>query len=81
MTVLLLLLLTDIDECLNSAHGCTEDSERCFNFDGGFTCRCRDGYQKDGNMCTGTALISLLFILAFQYASMNFHLSNQTPSA
>ena len=43
----------DIDEC--------EQSDRCpngtcDNFIGGFSCTCKEGYQKQGDLCLGNVM-------------------------
>lgn len=41
----------DIDECSAGTHNCDSNAE-CFNYEGGFTCRCRQGYDGDGVTCS-----------------------------
>lgn len=41
----------DIDECTAELHNCDTNAD-CFNYDGGFTCRCKQGYEGNGIICT-----------------------------
>ena len=44
------LFVLDVDECLS--HDCEEGE--CTNFDGGFSCKCHDGYiENDQRVCVG----------------------------
>ncbi|EZG48586.1 calcium-binding EGF domain protein [Gregarina niphandrodes] len=36
----------DIDECMEHAHSCLPESERCFNTYGAYECHCKSGYAK-----------------------------------
>ena len=52
-----MFIFTDIDECTTGDPKCTAEShtEECINFDGGYNCTCREGYeqQADGQTCAG----------------------------
>ena len=43
----------DINECDSNYHEC---SHMCENLQGGYNCKCRDGYylEQDGRQCEGT---------------------------
>lgn len=41
----------DVDECVRNTHNCDVNA-RCINTPGTFTCRCKDGFQGDGVVCT-----------------------------
>lgn len=44
-------LFTDIDECQVTLNiSCPQD---CVNYEGGYVCRCRSGYKKNGTTCEG----------------------------
>ena len=50
----LLLVVSDVNECEEGpAHGPCSQHANCSNTHGGYQCTCRDGYQGDGNNCTG----------------------------
>ena len=48
---------TDIDECLSSDNGCTDE---CVNVDGGYHCACPNGYRLDSSRrtCVGKFWLS-----------------------
>ena len=45
-------LCTDIDECVLKLNICHENAS-CLNIDGSFDCRCDEGYEGNGFVCTG----------------------------
>ena len=70
-TALTVVLSTDVDECAEGTHNC---SNLCVNTPGGFQCGCPVGYQlsKSGLTCEGTGLVCLLKI-ADSSNSLYFH--------
>lgn len=46
-------LCSDIDECLLARSDCPTTSSRCINTEGGYVCRCSEGYEGDGISCLG----------------------------
>ena len=48
-------ILLDIDECSRGTHTCKPGAERCFNYGGGFSCRCNSGfrYTSQSKSCEG----------------------------
>ena len=50
------LTVSDNNECLRNNGGCAPDAA-CINMPGSFRCVCDDGFEGDGNTCTGTQLI------------------------
>ena len=51
--VVLLTLLTDIDECASPETNECHDNAECSNTEGSYTCSCRVGYTGDGKNCAG----------------------------
>ena len=45
--------ITDIDECLEHVHNCSNETEICVNTIGSFECQCVTGYMKENGVCTG----------------------------
>lgn len=41
----------DVDECSKGEHNCDNDSEKCRNMPGSFTCDCKKGFKRDGDKC------------------------------
>lgn len=35
------------NECINGHHTCSHTSEKCFDLEDGFECKCGDGYRTD----------------------------------
>ena len=35
------------NECFNSHHTCSPKSEKCFDLDEGFECKCGEGYKPE----------------------------------
>lgn len=46
-------LPTDIDECVLGSARCPTTSSECINTEGGYACRCSEGYEGDGINCLG----------------------------
>ena len=42
----------DINECAAGMDDCDSNAD-CTNLPGSYTCTCRDGYEGDGQTCTG----------------------------
>ena len=58
----------DIDECATLDDACEGEKTECVNFEGGFVCKCRAGFQFDDKMgCVGK-----LFFLSFLW-NYNFY--------
>ena len=45
-------LFIDVNECKTGEAKCDANAI-CINFEGGFACKCRKGYQGSGFVCTG----------------------------
>ena len=56
LTVLILILAVDVNECFTSNGGCSS-SATCVNSPGSFTCFCNVGFVGNGFICTGKSLI------------------------
>ncbi|CAJ0578467.1 unnamed protein product, partial [Mesorhabditis spiculigera] len=41
----------DIDECAENRHDCDPSNSHCINYEGGFECRCMEGYAGHGGIC------------------------------
>ncbi|KAM3861519.1 thrombomodulin-like [Diretmus argenteus] len=41
----------DVNECEDDENSCTEESQECMNTDGGFECKCRDGFEEEDGEC------------------------------
>ena len=63
-TALTVVLSTDVDECAEGTHNC---SNLCVNTPGGFQCSCPVGYQlsESGLTCEGIGLVCLLKVTDF----------------
>ena len=46
------ITISDIDECDNGSHLCSENAT-CINNHGSYTCNCTEGFTGDGFSCTG----------------------------
>ena len=47
-------LITDINECERNTHSCHPDRAHCLNKEGGFDCKCKNGYVlSDDEDCIG----------------------------
>ena len=42
----------DVDECTTGTHNCHVNAT-CNNTKGSYECDCKDGYNGDGQICTG----------------------------
>ena len=51
LTVLQLMLHSDIDECALGTDNCNANAE-CNNTEGSFNCTCNPGFEGDGVNCT-----------------------------
>jgi len=62
------LYFLDIDECRYS-----RCDQICTNLEGSYKCDCRDGYylDRDGRICLGINLVSLLTIYHMSYLDVN----------
>lgn len=56
---------TDIDECNTDSDNCDANAV-CTNTPGGFTCKCKKGYEGHGKTCTG-----IIIMLCRSSTSMN----------
>lgn len=70
-------LLKDINECETGANECDENAN-CSNTKGSYTCRCKTGFEGDGNLCQGTTeqntLLFRLFFVSLSFACVSLHL-------
>ncbi|XP_062267691.1 thrombomodulin-like [Platichthys flesus] len=48
----------DVDECKEGEDPCTAEGQECLNTDGGFECRCRDGFDLENGACIDVAICS-----------------------
>lgn len=39
------------NECINDHHNCDDKSEKCYDLNFGYECRCADGYKLDAGKC------------------------------
>ena len=46
-------MFSDINECDRKTDNCDGATETCVNTKGNFTCNCKPGYEKDGDVCAG----------------------------
>ena len=51
-SICFLLLNLDVDECLAGTHTCDLHAT-CSNTEGSYICVCNDGYEGNGEKCTG----------------------------
>ena len=51
VSIVLLLLFTDVDECISGTHNCSNNAT-CTDSDGSYLCSCKPGYDGDGYACT-----------------------------
>lgn len=49
-----LFCLTDVDECAVNMDRCNRNVSGCINTEGGYVCKCLEGYTGDGVHCYGT---------------------------
>lgn len=45
--------LTDVDECAANMDHCNRNLSGCINTEGGYVCKCLEGYMGDGLHCEG----------------------------
>ncbi|MEJ1270834.1 epidermal growth factor [Cricetulus griseus] len=45
------VMVSDIDECALGSASCPTTSSECINTEGGYVCRCSEGYEGDGTDC------------------------------
>ena len=45
--------ITEINECLEGLHNCSNETELCINTFGSFECQCIRGYIEENKMCNG----------------------------
>ncbi|XP_034436065.1 thrombomodulin-like [Hippoglossus hippoglossus] len=46
----------DVDECKEGGDPCTAEGQECLNTEGGFECRCRDGFDMEEGACVDVAI-------------------------
>ena len=51
--MLIFCLCIDIDECSEKSSNECDVNAECANTEGSFTCKCRDGYLGNGEICSG----------------------------
>lgn len=54
--------VADVDECSVGLHNCSIQTSSCVDQLGGFTCKCRPGYQRQGHICQGMGLIGAIWM-------------------
>ena len=59
---MLLCWRPDVNECAST--GTCETNAACANTDGSFECTCNDGYNGDGQTCTGAPYFYWPFVVA-----------------
>ena len=59
--LLLINIISDINECKEGTHNCSSNAV-CNNTKGSYNCRCKPGYEGDGNICTGNFFLIGHFI-------------------
>ena len=61
----------DIDECEGGYHEC---SQICENTQGGYNCKCRDGYflGLDGKQCEGTYICMTRFCKVVKFLTLTY---------
>lgn len=71
-TMMKLLLLSDVDECLEDIHDCAHD-QICTNNDGSFMCSCGSGYTlaSNGEGCNGNNYSIYQSILIMELIQFN----------
>ena len=66
MTRLLLLFVSDIDECgLIDVIYCANPLELCINTLGSFHCECQEGFQRSNNVCEGSFIYDCILFASF----------------
>ena len=51
--------ISDVNECMEQLDDCHEFA-MCLNLEnGGFECRCLEGYEEDGRQCIGIGFMTL----------------------
>ena len=74
MSIVVILLILDVDECANSA--CLGDSF-CVNKIGTFSCLCNDGYEYKNDACQSKLLqIQNFFIQKQKLINLKINLSD-----
>ena len=56
--VFVFVFFTDVDECILGTHNCDMNAN-CTNSVGSFNCTCREGFEGDGLVCTGTIIMKV----------------------
>lgn len=51
-----LFCLTDVDECAINIDHCNRNVSSCINTEGGYVCKCLEGYMGDGVHCYGMGM-------------------------
>ena len=46
------MFVADIDECSMNGSPCDQNAE-CLNFEGSYSCTCKDGFTGNGTVCDG----------------------------
>ena len=47
------ICVTDDDECQTGQNTCIKENGECINTEGGYTCRCKSGYEERNGECEG----------------------------
>ena len=54
-------MIPDVNECIEQLDDCHEFA-MCLNLEnGGFECRCLEGYEEDGRQCIGIGFMSAFY--------------------
>ena len=46
------MLTLDVKECTDGSHKCNHNAD-CVELDGSYDCKCKTGFNGNGNICTG----------------------------
>ena len=57
LTIFIVLLCSDIDECRLDVHSCSRNA-KCVNTEGSYSCSCDEGFVGDGVICLNGNVIS-----------------------
>ena len=64
-------MISDINECEGGTHNCSSNAV-CNNTKGSYNCKCKSGYEGDGNNCTGDIFRTLVILNAIESIAVFF---------